>query len=150
MKSMKRWITVAAMLLAGATVALAQEDAPPPPHGPHGGPPPSFTMMFAEKLALTDAQKSEITAIEKATRDENASFFASSRTLMEEFHAAREANDTAKLESLKPSMDANREQMKKIRDAQLVKIEAVLTADQKAKFEALRAEHDAHRPPPRE
>lgn len=147
---MKKMITIAAMLLAGAAAALAQDAPPPPHHGPHGGPPPSFTMMFAEKLALTDAQKTEITAIEKATREENKSFFDSARALMEEFHAAREANDTAKLESLKATMDANREQMKKIHDAQLEKIEAVLTADQKAKFEALRAEHDAHRPPPRD
>jgi len=149
---MKRWITAIAMLLLGAVAAFAQEPPPPPqgPHGPHGGPPPSFTVMFAEKLALTDAQKDAITAIEKATREENASFFASAHALMEEFHDARAANDTAKLDSLKPAMDANREQMKTIHDAQLVKIEAVLTADQKAKFEAIKAEHDAHRPPPRD
>lgn len=145
---MKKWITAAAMLLAAS--AMLAQDAPPPPHGPHGRMPPSFTMMFADKLALTDAQKDEITAIEKATREENAAFFENAKATMEQFHAARAANDTAKLESLKPVMDANHEQMKTIHDAQLVKIEAVLTADQKARFEAIRAEHEAHRPPPRD
>lgn len=146
---MKKWITAAATMLV-AVAALAQDAPPPPPHGPHGGPPPSFNAMFAEKLALTDAQQDQIKAIEKTTRDDNAAFFESAKTLMQEFRAAREANDTAKLDSLKPAMDANRAQMKTIHDAQLTKIEAVLTADQKAKFEALRAEHDAHRPPPRD
>lgn len=146
---MKKWITAAATMLV-AVAALAQDAPPPPPHGPHGGPPPSFNAMFAGKLALTDAQQDQIKAIEKATRDDNAAFFESAKTLMQEFRAAREANDTAKLDSLKPAMDANRAQMKTIHDAQLTKIEAVLTADQKAKFEALRAEHDAHRPPPRD
>lgn len=148
---MKKWITAIAMLVAATAMFALPQEGGRPRRGP-GGPPPSFTVMFADKLALTAEQKEQIAAIEKTAREENAQFFDSSRLLMDEMRAAREADDTAKLESLKRAMDANRGRMKEIRDAEIAKIVAVLTAEQRAQFEALQAEHDArrHEPPPRD
>jgi Spy/CpxP family protein refolding chaperone len=146
---MKKWITAVAIFTFAATLAFAQED-----HGPRrgpGGPPPPFAVVFGEKLALTDAQKDQIGAIEKKTREDNASFFESSHQLMEEARAARKANDTAKLESLKPLLDTNHEKMKQIHDEQLAKIVKVLTDSQRSQFEELRKQHEAERDdhPPR-
>jgi Spy/CpxP family protein refolding chaperone len=139
---MKKGFAAVAMLLLAASVAVAQERH----QGERRqGPPPGFVMMYGEPLALTDAQKTDIGAVEKKTREDNAAFFASSRELMDQMRAAREANDQAKLDELKPKVDANREQMKKIRQAELERILPLLTADQKAKFETLRKEHEAQR-----
>ena len=137
---MKKSITAIAVFTLVATAALAQHGGDRPRRG---GPPPSFIVMFGDKLALTDAQKQQIQAIEAKTREDNAEFFAKSRQLMEDFRAAREANDTAKLESLRPAMKENREQMMKIHQAELDKILPILTADQRAQFEKLRAEREA-------
>ena len=140
---MKKWITAVAAIALVATTTFAQEGQRPR-RGP-GGPPPPFVAAFGEKLALTDAQKDQINAIEKKTKEDNASFFESSKRLMDEARAAREANDTAKLESLKPSLDANRETMKKILDEQLASIEKVLTDTQREQFEKIKKEHEAER-----
>ena len=140
---MKKWIIAFAITTLAATGAFAQE------HGdhPHGGRGQmmSFVAMFGDTLALTDAQKSDIGAIEKQSREDNAAFYESSRQLMEQARAAREANDQAKLDSLKPAMEANRSKMKTIHEAMLAKILPVLTADQRAQLEKIRAEHDAQR-----
>jgi periplasmic protein CpxP/Spy len=141
---MKRWMTAVALVMFGASlsVAVAQQGGPPP-DGPRG-PRRSFLEGPGKELSLTDTQKTEINGIEKATRDEHADFFATVRTTMEQFRAAKQANDTAKLEALKPTMDAQRTQMKQIRDDEMKKITVVLTAEQQAKLEKWRAEHQEH------
>lgn len=140
---MNRWITAFAIAALVATGAFAQEHGDHP-HGQHG-PMMSFVAMFGDKLALTEAQKTAIEAIQKQSRDDNAAFYESSRQLMDQVRAARQANDQARLDSLKPAMEANHAQMKSIHDAMLAKILPVLTADQRAQFEKIRAEHDAQK-----
>src|SRR5687768_1857644 len=53
---------------------------------------------------------------------------------------ARKANDTAKLESLKAKAAADRATMKQLHQAERQRIAAILTPEQKAKFEAMKAE----------
>ncbi len=139
---MKKWMIAIALVVFGATLALAQDQPPRERRGPGMGPRP-FVEMFGAQLSLTDAQKEQITGIEKKAHDDNTSVFEAARATMEEFRKAREANDTAKLESLKPVMDSQRAQLKTIHDAVLKQITATLTADQQAKLEKLRAEHEA-------
>ncbi len=143
---MKRWMTAVVILMFGAslTMAMAQQGGPPP-DGPRG-PRRSFVEGPGKELSLTDTQKTEITGIEKATRDSHADFFEAVRTTMEQFRAAKQANDTAKLEALKPTMDAQRTQMKEIRDGEMKQIIVVLTAEQQAKLEKIRAEHQGEHP----
>ncbi len=143
---MKKAMTVSALLLLAASVAFAQE-GPRERRGP-GGPRRDFVQMFGTALALTDAQKTQIGDIQKKTAEDNAAFFESVKNTMMEYRSAREANDTAKLDSLKPVMDSQRAQMKTIRDAEMAKITATLTSDQQAKLERIRAERDAG--PPKE
>jgi Spy/CpxP family protein refolding chaperone len=135
---MKKSITLFAVALFTAAVGFAQQG------GERRGP-MNFATMYGEKLALTDAQKDQIKAIETKTREDNKEFFESSRKLNEEMRAAREANDNAKMDSLKPAMKENREKMTKIRAAELEKIKPVLTADQRTQLDKLIAEREAQR-----
>jgi Spy/CpxP family protein refolding chaperone len=141
----KTFLAAAAVLALGSTLAFAtpQEDHHRGPGGPgHRGGRMDIVAAMTEKLSLTDAQKQQIAAIDKATHDANAAFFTTQRQTMQDFFAARQANDTAKLDSLKPVLDAQRAQMKTIRDAEMVKINTVLTADQKAKWAQIQAERE--------
>ena len=145
---MKKVMTAAVGILTlGATLAFA---APPEGrggfgehgggrghHGRRGG---AGMDRMAEKLSLSDAQKEQITAIRKANREQNRTFFDAARSTREEMRAARKANDTAKLESLKATMQSQREQMKQIHQGVERQIASVLTADQRAKLEAMKAE----------
>ena len=149
---MKTWLRAVAVITLAASYAVAAPPEQSKPNGAAGGMPPTFAMRFGEKLALTEAQKDQITAIEKTTREQNATFFAASRQLMADMRAAHEANDSAKIAALQPKLDENRKQMKTIRDAQLAKISAVLTPAQNTQLTAIRAEQEARRPehPPHE
>ena len=65
------------------------------------------------------------------------------RRKREDARAAKQANDTAKLDALKPTIDAQKAQMKQLRDAEDVKILALLTPDQQAQYKAFQAERAA-------
>jgi Spy/CpxP family protein refolding chaperone len=144
---MKKKLILAAVavvtLVAAIAFAMPQEGRGPGGHEGRRGR-MDFVATFGDKLNLNDAQKQQIADIQKQTRETNAQFFESSRATREEAHAAREANDTAKLDSLKPTLDAQRAQMKQIRDAEMVKISAVLTAGQRTQLDAIRKEHESH------
>jgi Spy/CpxP family protein refolding chaperone len=112
-------------LMAG--VAVAQQDAPPPPPpgGQMQGPPEGHRGMGPERriermkheLNLTDDQTAQVKAI-----------FEDSRTKME----ALRGNSSL-------SQQDRRAQMMAIHQAEDDKIEALLTADQKTKYEAMQA-----------
>ena len=147
MKNKLMLATVAVVtLVAAIAFAMPQEGRGPAggEGGRHGRMGMDFVAMFGDKLNLSDTQKQQIADIQKQTREANAQFFATSRQVMDEAHAAREANDTAKLDSLKPALDAQRAQMKQIREAEMQKISALLTADQRTQLDAIRKEHESH------
>jgi len=140
---MKRKLaTAVAVLTLGAAVAIAAPHEGKWGGGRHGrgG---EMSQKLAEKLNLTDAQKEQIKAIQKETHQENAAFFQTMRQTREDFRAAKEANDTAKLDALKATFDSQRAQMKQIRDAENQRILGVLTPDQRTQFEQLKAEREA-------
>lgn len=142
---MKKFTTAVAVTLFGATLAVAAphhgEEGFGGGHGKRGG----FEQKMAQELGLTDAQKAQIKEIKQATRKANAAFFEQSRNTMKEFWTAKQANDTAKLDALKPTVDAQRAQMKQIRDAEDAKIASVLTAEQNAKWQQLKAQRGERR-----
>ena len=53
------------------------------------------------------------------------------------------AGDTAKADSLKATLESQRAQMKQLRDAQDVKISSILTPEQRAQWQQLKAERAA-------
>lgn len=113
-------IVIAFLVAAFATIAFAQ--------GP------------AERLNLSDAQKAQWHQLRRSFHEENKAFLQSARQTMRDFRAAREANDTAKIESLKPTVQANRAQMRQLREAQDQKLMAILNEEQRAQFMQFKSE----------
>ena len=141
----KKTISAVAVLALGATLAFAaMHDGKEGKGGWEGHHRGGFSEMYT-KLNLTDAQKVQIADIEKSSREANKAFSEASKQTREQFKAAKDANDTAKLDALRPTMESQRAQMKQLRDAQDVKIKAILTAEQRAQFDTLKAEREAHR-----
>lgn len=137
---MKNWLTGVAVLTLGASLAVAA------PHegkgyGRHGK--AEFSERFAQKLNLTDAQKSQIRDLHKGFREENKAFFQSFRQTMQEFRAAKQANDTAKLDALKGQFESQRAQMQQLRAGLDAKIATVLTPEQNAQWQQMKAERAA-------
>lgn len=121
---MKKIITAIVVLACSATMAFAH------PGSGH----------LAQKLNLSDAQKAQWQEVQRSFRQENKAFLEQARATMRDFRAARDANDTAKVESLKPVVQANREQLRQLREAQDQKLMAILNAEQQAQFQQLKAE----------
>src|SRR5436190_2768194 len=111
---MKKLTTAVAVTILGASLAFAA-----PHEGGHWGHKHGmFGAKLAQELNLTDAQKDQIKAIKQESRQQNAAFFDQAHGTMKEFFAAKKANDTAKMDALKPTVDAQRAQMKQIRAAE--------------------------------
>jgi protein CpxP len=140
--NMKKFATAVAVTLLGAALAFAAPHEGGKGWGGHGR---GGFERLAQQLNLTDAQKAQVEAIQKESREQNKAFFEQSRNTMKEFFAAKEANDTAKLDAMKPAMDAQHAQMKQIRDAEEAKIAKILTPEQNAQWQQLKAERAEHR-----
>src|SRR5438552_15381390 len=112
---MKKWLIAAAVMVVSASLAFAipQEGKGWGGHRGHRG---AMSEKLAQKLNLTDAQKQQVRDLDKAFRQDNKAFFESARQTRQEVRAAKEANDTAKLNSLKPTVDSQIAQVKQLRD----------------------------------
>jgi len=146
MKKATKWIAAIGATGLTAALAVAGVTAASNGHGEHrnGEARQEMQQKLAEKLNLTDAQKQQWDAIRKASREQNADAFAKSKETMEAFRAARDANDQAKMDALKPAMQEQRAQMKQIRDAENAKLMTILNDQQKAQFQAIQAERAQH------
>jgi protein CpxP len=134
-------ILCAAMLLCGLAIvvssASAQDSTPPPmpersqggPQGP-GGPgrgmmdPERRSQMLKDRLGLSDAQAAQVKAVFEDERTK-------SQALM--------ADQTGDRESMRPKMEA-------IRKDSETRIAAILTPDQKAKWDEMRAQQRGRGP----
>jgi Spy/CpxP family protein refolding chaperone len=141
----KQIITSVAVLAIGTSLAIAapqaQNEGDHGWGGHHRG--HEFGAKFAEKLNLSDAQKQQIKDIKTASHQQNEAFFKSFHQTMEDFQAAKKAGDTAKVDSLKTTFDSQRAQMKAIKDAERDKVLNLLTPDQRARYDAMKAKHAA-------
>ncbi|HEX6641107.1 MAG TPA: Spy/CpxP family protein refolding chaperone [Thermoanaerobaculia bacterium] len=144
MKISKQWLTTAAVVALSGTLAFA---------APHGGPGGKhrrgeggeFGVRFAQKLNLSEAQQLQIKDFQKEFRETNKAFLQTTRETRQQMHAAKQAGDTARFDQLKVTADAQRAQMKTLHEAQMQRIEAILTPDQRAQWQAMKAEHAARR-----
>jgi len=142
-KNTSKWITAAAVVGLSATLAFAGTGmGEGHGHGFKGRHHHQFSKL-ATKLNLTDAQKEQWKAIRKSSYEQNAAFFQQSRQTMQEFHAAKKAGDTAKADSLKATLQSQRAQMKQIRAAEDQQFSKILTTEQSAQYQALKAERAA-------
>ena len=135
-------ITAVAVLTLGASLAVAavHEGGWGNHEGKGRG---EYSEKLAQKLNLTDAQKQQLADLEKNFREQNASFLQSFRQNRQDYRAAMNAGDTAKADSLKATLESQRAQMKQLRDAQDVKISSILTPEQRAQWQQLKAERAA-------
>jgi Spy/CpxP family protein refolding chaperone len=76
-------------------------------------------------------------------REQNKAFFETSRANMKAYHEAKEANDTAKVTALKPTIDAQRKQMDTLRKAEHERMVSFLTPTQKTQLEQMKKDHTA-------
>ena len=132
-----KWITAVAVLAFGTTLAFAGPGHEGGKHGRKG----EMGARLAQKLNLTDAQQAQLKDIQKSFRAANEPFFTSFRQNMKDFRAAREAGDTAKADALKATLESQRAQMKQLRATQEQQIASILTVEQKAQWDAMKAEH---------
>jgi Spy/CpxP family protein refolding chaperone len=105
--------------------------------------PMSFTERYGSQLTLTDTQKKTIDDMENTWNEDHAKFITDYRQTMADYRAAREANDTAKVEALKPKFDAQRGEMMKLRGEQEDKIAGTFTDSQKATWSKIKEERAA-------
>jgi Spy/CpxP family protein refolding chaperone len=129
---MKKILAVSISLLF-AVAAIAQEQRKPQ----------TFTERYGEQLGLTGEQKKVIEDMETKFNTDHEKFLAEYRQTMMDYREARQANDQAKIDALKPKMDTQRTEMMKLRGAQEEKIEATFTNDQKAKWSKIKEERAA-------
>lgn len=132
--SRNRWFVPAAVVSLVFTFAAV---------GQQGGPSQTFTQRYGQQLNLTDPQKKQIDELDKKFQKDNASFLESYQKTMTEYREARQANDSAKVEALRPRVDSQRTEMMKLRNPHEEKIEAVLNDDQKAQWKKIKEEREA-------
>jgi protein CpxP len=138
---MKKTMTAVAVFALGASLAFA---APGDWKGHEGhGDKAGLSEKMAQKLNLTDAQKAQVKDIEAQFRTDNAAFLQNFRQTMQDVRAAKQANDTVKLDALRPTVESQKAQMKTLRQAQREKIRTILTADQRAQLDAMKAQHES-------
>ena len=121
--------------LVVATAAIAQDRG--------GQRNQTFTERYGQQLNLTDTQKKQIDDLDKKFQEDNATFLESYQKTMAEFREARQANDTAKVDALRPKVDSLRTDMMKLRTAHEDKIAATFTDDQKAQWKKIKEEREA-------
>lgn len=139
-----KFLTAVAVLALTASIGIAGEGKFGK-HGGHGRHRGEFGEKLAQKLNLTDAQKQQAKDLNQRFREENKAFFESAHATMKEFRAAKQAGDTAKADSLKNTIEQNRAHMKQLREAQRNQFLSILTPDQRAQWDALKAERKNHR-----
>jgi Spy/CpxP family protein refolding chaperone len=136
---MKRILTLSAILILAATAAFAQFRGPAPSGGPQmmGGPGPNDALV--SYLALTSEQQASWQTIQEETRGQIESLREQERTLADQLKTALDGTDAAAVGSLMLQLRAIGRQIDAIRTAADAKFAALLTADQKVKFDAFQA-----------
>ena len=137
---MKRLSITIALVTLAASIAVAQPQRRP-------GPPPPRLNEF---LNLTAAQETQIDALHESMRATIDPLFEQKRAAEEQLRAlAESANpDPTAVGKQFLAMHAIDQQIKSAHDAMEQKVAALLTSDQKLKFEAFNAARRMAAPPP--
>jgi Spy/CpxP family protein refolding chaperone len=149
MKKQSKWITGIAVAALSGSLAFAAVNHDGNGNGKwrgHEG--QGRQEQMAQALNLTPEQKQQWADAQKAFFETNKAALQQNRQLMQDFRAAKQANDQAKIDALKPQVEAARAQMKSLRDAQNVKLMSILNDQQKAQFQQMldqRAQREHHR-----
>ncbi len=130
-KTTAKLLTVA--LLLSATAALAQRGG----HGP-GGPRGNRIDFLATVLSLTDAQKTQATAIFEAAETASTTLRETQALQRQALIDAAKSNAAdAAIDQLAATLGSTSGQLAAIQTKALAKFYALLTTEQKAKFDEL-------------
>jgi len=131
---MKR-LTLLTFSLLLITLGAAAAGPPRPPH-PAG---PPNDRALAEYVGLSASQKEAWAAIRSETRTTVESLHEQERALHERLRAAVDGGDASAAGALMLQMKAVRTQLETARESADAKFAALLTTEQKVKFEAFQA-----------
>ena len=95
---------------------------------------------MAEKLELSEAQKVQMKQLHEGFSTQHAPFRESMQATMTQLREARQSGDTARAQQLAAELEGQRAQMQTQRQAMHEQMLTILTPDQKAKLEAMKAE----------
>ena len=137
--SKSKWLAAVGVLTLTASLAIA---APHEGKGEGHGK-GAFSERMAQKLNLTDAQKQQIKGLHESFRAQNKAFFETFRQTKKDYRAAKDANDTARINALQAQFDSQKAQMKQLRDGFDAQVANLLTPAQRTQWEQLKAERAA-------
>lgn len=111
-------------------------------HAGHMGKGDHGKMMghMAEKLELSEAQKVRMEQLHESFSTQHAPFRESMQATKAQLREARQSGDTARAQQLAAELEGQRAQMQTQRQAMHEQMLTILTPDQKAKLEAMKAE----------
>lgn len=136
---LKKTITAALAVVLGATLAFAGHG-----EGRHGRGKGAI-LRFSEQLNLSDAQKTQIKDMQQSFREQNQTVMEQFKQTSRDYREARRSGDTAKAESLKTVFESQKAQVQNLHNSLQSQLLNVLTAEQRAKYETLKAEHAQRR-----
>jgi Spy/CpxP family protein refolding chaperone len=136
-------ITAIAMMLLITTVYAANNGGG---HRGRGmGMPGERIERMADELNLSDAQKSQIKAIQEQFKTRNASTFEELKTLHETARQQMKDKNTEGAQATRDQIKAKMETLKAAGEQMSSQIRNVLTADQQAKFDEMKQNHKGER-----
>ena len=124
-----------ALALSGVAAAQDQEPRGPRPGGGPGGPPPIERMM--ERLGLSEDQRAAVHAVIEKDQDAIRPLGDAARQAHEAFQKALDAEspDVTRVGQLALAMNAAQKKFDAARKAEMEKIKAILTPEQRERLE---------------
>jgi Spy/CpxP family protein refolding chaperone len=145
-----RTALAAAMLVAGsAAIAAAQQTPPASAQGAHGqrmrqGFGPGMRGQLFKGITLSDVEKANIKSVQAKYAPQMKSLRAQFKPQMEAAREARQRGDTAALKTMWQNSAAQREQTKKLLDAERNDLRGALTPENQVKFDANVKQFEQH------
>lgn len=96
-----------------------------------------------KRLELTQDQQSRIKAIRDQFKTQNAALIADMKAVHQQAREARKAGDADRAKAIREAAQAKGTQLKAAREAMIQQILAVLTPEQRAELDAMKAERKA-------
>jgi protein CpxP len=143
---MKRWIP--ALLLAVLSLSPVAAYAQPSPGAPSqdgGMYRQERGMHKLDQLGLSPQQKEQIRALREEQKQKNGPLMTQFKDLRTQAKAAREAGDQTKFASIRSQMQALKPKLQQARADSEQKLYAILTPEQRTKFDQLKAERKEKR-----
>ncbi len=102
-------------------------------------------MHKLDRLGLSPQQKDQVRALREDQKQKNGPLMAQFKDLRTQAKAARESGDKSKLDSIRTQMQALKPRLQQARAESEQKLFAILTPEQRTKFEQLKAERKENR-----